>query len=62
MDDETIFKAFSLKDYIMIITDVSVDHEYAHTLIVTLSPEGICTVDVSRLIRVYMFLICSPMN
>lgn len=47
-------------DYIMIITDVSVDHEYV--LIVALGPEGIYTVDVSRLIRVYMFLICSPMN
>lgn len=49
-------------DYIMIITDVSVDHEYAHILIVALSPEGIYTVDVSRLIRFYKFLICSPMN
>lgn len=59
---KAIFKAFSLMDYIMIITDVSVDHEDAHILIVVLGPEGINTVDVSRLIKVYMFLICSPMN
>lgn len=30
------FKAFSLMDYIMIITDVSVDHEYTQILIVVL--------------------------
>lgn len=31
VDDETIFKAFSLMDYIMIITDVSIDQEHTHT-------------------------------
>lgn len=49
-------------DYIVMITDVSVDHEYTRILIVALGPEGIHTVDVPRLIRFYMFLIFSPLN